>query len=147
MSDCWQIDGVAAGPADVRAGVVVRALRVVPAGVPDVHDDVARGGLAAGADPTDAGVGRGGDRADGQRARAPGPVPRLPGVRDGVPERRGVSRADRGDARAAGGGREADGAGAVHAVGVLPRLHAPDEAKGCALAGTGASEPGVLSIA
>ena len=96
--------GAAAGdqarPAHVRARALVRPLRPVPAGVPDLHRRPAtkptspRGriqlmlGLADGKiEPTPFGP------------ATPRPLPRLPRLRNRLPERRRLSRADRRDAR------------------------------------------------
>ena len=85
-------------PCAARADRRLRPLRLLPAGVPDVLA-LARGdGLAARADPSDAGARRRDDRAHRHGRRALRPLPRLHGLRARVPVGRQVRPADRADA-------------------------------------------------
>src|SRR5581483_4651347 len=119
--------------AGVREAPRLRALRLLPADLPDLRGDGARDGLAPRPDLPDEGPRR---RAPGPRRRRATPplaLPRLPGVRDGLPGRRPVRRPG-------GGGEGGDRAapaprarpGAAPAPG--PR-HPPPQSGGAARAG------------
>src|SRR3954447_2061871 len=93
----------------------LRALRLLPADVPDLCA-VGRGdGLAARAHPAHARRPRGGTRARAGAGRRVGQLPRLHGVRDRVPERCAVRQAHRGHACAGGAPLRAPAPGAPQA--------------------------------
>src|SRR3954447_1760687 len=93
----------------------LRALRLLPADVPDLRA-VGRGdGLAARAHPAHARRPRGGTRARAGAGRRVGQLPRLHGVRDRVPERCAVRQAHRGHACAGGAPLRAPAPGAPQA--------------------------------
>ena len=104
----------------------LRALRLLPADVPELRGLRGRDGLAARADRADARRPRGGQRGLAGDDHAPRPLPRLHGVRDRVPVGRPVRPADR--ARAAADRaprRRARAASARCATGDLRALHPP----------------------
>src|SRR3954470_7807792 len=122
--------GLATSPARDGSHPGLRALRLLPADVPELRRLRGGDGLAARTDPAHAGRPRGG-RADLARDGHPlRPLPWLHGVRDRVPERRAVRQADRAGAAAdrALGGALVAGAGLPE--GDLRALHAPRAAAG-----------------
>ena len=107
----------------------MRALRLLPAGVPDVRAARRRGGLAAGTAVPDARRGGGAGRTGfAGLLDAPGPVPRVPGVRDRVPVGGAVRSTPRtvprGGREAGEDGRRGEAAGARlrHAVACAARV-------------------------
>ena len=96
-----------AAPARARPDQRLRALRLLPADVPELRGLRGRDGLAARAHPADADRPRGG-RADLARdGHALRPLPRLHGVRDRLPVGRPVRQADRGACGRRSSAREA----------------------------------------
>ena len=102
----------------------LRALRVLPADVPELRGVRGGDGLAARADRADADRPRGGQRGLAGDDHAPRPLPRLHGVRDRVPVGRAVRPADRARAAADRAPRPAPGASALPA-GDLRAVHPP----------------------
>ncbi len=84
------------GPAVHGRPPRLRALRDLPAAVPDLPGPRRGDGLAAGPGLSHARGRRGPDRAHAHHGAAPRSLPRLPGLRDGLPLRRAVRPAPRG---------------------------------------------------
>ena len=98
----------------------LRALRVLPADVPELRGVRGGDGLAARADRADADRPRGGQRGLAGDDHAPRPLPRLHGVRDRLPVGRPVRPADRAGAAADRAPRPAHaGASARCATGIF----------------------------
>ena len=119
-----------------RRRVVVRALRLLPAGVPDLPGARRGDGLAARPHRADEGGARR-RAAAGRRAAAHRPLPRLPGLRDGLPVRRplrrshhAVPRAPRERARGARWSRALQRGAAARDAAVSPRRFALGAAPG-----------------
>ena len=135
-----------APPADRRADLRLRALRLLPAHLPHLHAVGGGDGLPARAHlPDEAGQG---GRGPARRHLCPAlrRVPGLHGVCDGVPVRREVRRADRGGPPPAGAQLPAQPRRPPVPGDDLPALPVPDPAarrrrRGCALPTRGRSLP------
>src|SRR5215212_3370096 len=106
----------------------LRALRLLPADVPELRRLRGGDGLPAGPDRADARRQRGGLEAVGRAARPPRPLPRLHGLRDRLPVRRPVRQADRAGPAAGRAQRAAPSPRAAVPAPDLRALHPPGAA-------------------
>ena len=118
----------------------LRALRLLPADVPELLDLRGRDGLAARPHRAHARRQRGGLGGVGRDARAPRPLPRLHGLRDRLPVGRPVRQADRAGAPADRAQRAAPAARAAAPAPDLRALHPPGAAARAGAGAVGAAE-------